>query len=1168
MTMTAVSDRCAVLSERARQAWARLQDSPGVPQWLDVPILVTLDGELPERGGIPLTVKAEDGTTLGRAMVYAREWYPNCQQQSPFSHYYPTLRAVLRARQLRAVQGDEAMKGPLRLQLLQAVAADTSRGQRIVVLLKFIIAPEYTLTGRQLETVYSCPLQMLFTNFLGVSHDTRKARSASSQVRGQVIHEAYRRVAAALIDGADPDGIDAAYHVALFRELAEQLALLCNPLAHVPETELRHAFNARSTVIEHCQTAWQDDKKPRRLYLERLLYSPSRGISGRVDRIEEPASEGHPWCVVEVKTTSLSAQRDPTSGERHPGGLQAMAYWEILRSLGVQPADARVELIESKGAVRPFSLAQHALTIRAKISWGKPDDPHSIDLIAQARNIGYCVASGLFTGYDRQRLDRVMAGEGAGFRLRELQGRFDLMADAPPCSICPARSRGLCGRGWKATNFTEAEVPPLRNLFSTVPDRLFRYWSWFHRQLKEEERRSREALFHLIATPVTTLELQDGVTLQGLRLADRTEHLVCFEREQPLETRIREDDTVLVTPEQYLPGQLLSVEGRVRAVEERRITVVLEDDRLPEEAQTFRLDLITGHDMRQWQLEGLTDFLLMTMESARVRGRKLFLSELPALAQTLLGVRPPVTPATVAAKPLPATLIAGLNDEQRTILATALAMKPGDLLLIQGPPGTGKTQLIAAIARAVFMHQMFLPVSDRRPVLVLANTHRAANEVVLKLLRLDARLSPFLVRFGAGRQSRLEEGVKEHVLSERLQLTQVLEQIAQSLSGQEHDAVAVNTAVRQLWETIRRGQTILEHAGIFVGTLGSAASAEVRGLSFDTVIVDEAGQATEPAMLQALRRLPSGYQGRLILVGDHCQLPPVVAQEIKPPPYPGLAVLGLRDSDSLRTSAFERLARLYPDALQTLHQQYRMNAPICQLVSDTFYAGQLVPGTEQVARQRLADWLRMNGLSPVPGLLSGDPPIVLVETTNDPSARDTGAGASGLREESWANPREAEIIARLLSDWIAAFPEDARPMLVQGIGVISPYRRQNTLIRHALAQRDPALKHVHVDTVDRFQGGERPIIVLSLVNSNPQHNIGSLHADWRRMNVALSRAQYLLVIVGDPATFTAEPSEQASAEEREARQRYRALFACLRRLAVANHARIVSSLSLTAEDMR
>jgi DNA replication ATP-dependent helicase Dna2 len=482
-----------------------------------------------------------------------------------------------------------------------------------------------------------------------------------------------------------------------------------------------------------------------------------------------------------------------------------------------------------------------------------------------------------------------------------------------------------------------------------------------------------------------------------------------------------------------------------------------------------------------------------------------------------------------------------LNPEQRLAVAAALRLEPGQVLLVQGPPGTGKTRMIAHLARALAARDFWR--AARRPVLVLANTHRACNEVVLRLRREFPDLAPFVVRVGRAGAG-WEPEVTQHVLAERLGLRERLRTV---------DLMADGPAV--LHRLARAARVLHAEAAIFVSTLAAAAAPELRGLAFETVIVDECGQATEPATLQALRHLPPGYQGRLVLVGDHRQLPPVVPEGIAPPPVPPeLHACGFAPHHSLLVSLFERLATRYPDRLLQLRAQYRMNAAICRLVSETFYAGALRPADERIARRTLRHVYRDIGCAAphlsgiIARVFAPEPAIVLLDTRDDPLARDTVTAFAA--DETRRNPREAELVAALLAGWLHSMPRQAACALAAHIGVIAAYRQQNNLIRQALAARLPdwpdVVSAVRVDTVDRFQGSEREVIVLSLVASNAQRSIGRLHADWRRMNVACSRARCKLVLVGDSATFT----EPGPPHEEPTKAYYRRLFAlCRYRLA-------------------
>ncbi|MCS7051788.1 MAG: AAA domain-containing protein, partial [Thermomicrobium sp.] len=388
-------------------------------------------------------------------------------------------------------------------------------------------------------------------------------------------------------------------------------------------------------------------------------------------------------------------------------------------------------------------------------------------------------------------------------------------------------------------------------------------------------------------------------------------------------------------------------------------------------------------------------------------------------------------------------MTSGLNSAQRRALAAAAALPPGDLLLVQGPPGTGKTALIAAMVRYLVAGSLFdmTRPPERRPVLVLTNTHRAANEVVLKIAEAASDLWPFVVRVGNERED-MEEDVAARTLPARAGI---------SASLRRQPPASDEEAIQLLLAASRRARTVRDHAAVFVATLGSADAAELRGLTFETVIVDEAAQATEPAVLQALRRLPLGYRGRLILVGDENQLPPVVESVAPMEPWDDLRRLGIRSGDSLRTSAFERLHRLYPRACIRLTDQYRMNGPICELVSHVFYEDTLRPADHRIAERRLAQWLEEFDVAPPPGLLGQSPPVLFLDTSDDPAARDSGA-LFQADDEGRANEREAELVAYLLAEFLRGIPEAWQREVCRQIGVISPYRRQNTLLRQRLAR--------------------------------------------------------------------------------------------------------------------
>jgi len=259
----------------------------------------------------------------------------------------------------------------------------------------------------------------------------------------------------------------------------------------------------------------------------------------------------------------------------------------------------------------------------------------------------------------------------------------------------------------------------------------------------------------------------------------------------------------------------------------------------------------------------------------------------------------------------------------------------------------------------------------------------------------------------------------------------------------------------------------LRDAPVVAATTAACGSRVLRECEFDVAVVDEASQLTEPGTHAAINRAD-----RFVLVGDHEQLPPVVRAE-----------------NDLTTSLFQRLIETYPDASVMLDRQYRMSQRIQAFASAEFYDGALRPATPAVAGQTLRD-LGVDPADLPEGLAGG------VNFVDPDGSRD------GNR-----NVREAERVAEVVDAYVAAGvdPDD--------IGVIAPFRAQVAEIGRRTS--------VTVDTVDRFQGSSKAVIVVSLVATGDLD--GPIFEDHRRMNVALTRAKKQLTLVGDADALASEP---------------------------------------------
>jgi len=273
----------------------------------------------------------------------------------------------------------------------------------------------------------------------------------------------------------------------------------------------------------------------------------------------------------------------------------------------------------------------------------------------------------------------------------------------------------------------------------------------------------------------------------------------------------------------------------------------------------------------------------------------------------------------------------------------------------------------------------------------------------------------------------------------------------------------------------------LTEAPVVAATTASCGSRALRELDFDLAVVDEAGQLTEPGTLAALN-----CAERFVLVGDHEQLPPVVRSADEAAPDADHPVA------DLSTSLFERLLERHPEAGVLLDRQYRMAQRIQAFPSQEFYDGRLRPATPAVAGRTLAD-------------LDGVDPSTLPATLRD--------GATFLdvpgTDAAHTDVAEAEHVGEVVDQFLAAGVDPG------DIGVIAPFRAQVAEVGRHVPEE------VAVDTVDRFQGSAREVVVISFVASGDLS--GPIFEDHRRVNVALTRAKRALVLVGDREALASAP---------------------------------------------
>ncbi|XP_053720332.1 DNA replication ATP-dependent helicase/nuclease DNA2 [Synchiropus splendidus] len=405
-----------------------------------------------------------------------------------------------------------------------------------------------------------------------------------------------------------------------------------------------------------------------------------------------------------------------------------------------------------------------------------------------------------------------------------------------------------------------------------------------------------------------------------------------------------------------------------------------------------------------------------------------------------------------------ANILKGLNKPQKQAMKKVLLSK--DYTLIVGMPGTGKTTTICTLVR--ILHACGFSV------LLTSYTHSAVDNILLKLKR-------FRIGF-----LRLGQGQKVH--------PDILPYTEESLR---------KSSVRTLPELEQLYGKELVVATTCMGINHPIFSRR----RFDFCIVDEASQISQPICLG-----PLFFASRFVLVGDHQQLPPIVQNQ---------AARSLGMDESL----FKRL-ELHSEAVVQLNVQYRMNKQIMSLSNCLMYEGRLECGSERTATALLS----LPGLQSVQSELSSfscsrpmqdltwiqaallpSSPVCFLDCSLVPALESVEQGGV-------SNHTEAAIIHLLLSLLLKA---GCKP---SDIGVIAPYRQQLKSISALL--QSPAFTGVEVNTVDKYQGRDKSVIVLSFVRSTTEEeNLGELLKDWRRLNVAITRAKHKLLMVGSAATL-------------------------------------------------
>ena len=420
-----------------------------------------------------------------------------------------------------------------------------------------------------------------------------------------------------------------------------------------------------------------------------------------------------------------------------------------------------------------------------------------------------------------------------------------------------------------------------------------------------------------------------------------------------------------------------------------------------------------------------------------------------------------------------------LDDSQAEAIETAVGQR---LTMIQGPPGTGKTHTAVHLLSALIE-------MGRGPILACAESNVAVDNLLEGLLDLDVKA----IRLG--RPVKVRESLREATLDAQVSRHPKQDEIAfirketEGMRSKLHDLKGkdkglahrdINKNYREIRELEQRiTDDVLASAQVLCTTNIGAGHFTLANRKFSIVLIDEATQATEPS---ALVPIVKGAR-QLILVGDHRQLPPTVTSRSA-------------EEGGLDIPLFERLLSNGLPA-HMLTTQYRMHPTIREFPSSRFYENKLEDGCSSSDRPPVAGFLWPDW----------DKPVAFVPVHGSEIEEESGSSRS--------NMDEAAIVVQVVNDLLA--PGDLTP---EDIGVISPYAGQVRLIRSMV---DDVIEGLEVKSVDGYQGREKEIIVLSTVRANDAGKVGFL-SNYRRLNVALTRAKRGLIVIGDDRTLRNDPT--------------------------------------------
>ena len=454
-----------------------------------------------------------------------------------------------------------------------------------------------------------------------------------------------------------------------------------------------------------------------------------------------------------------------------------------------------------------------------------------------------------------------------------------------------------------------------------------------------------------------------------------------------------------------------------------------------------------------------------------------------------------------------------LNPTQERAVNEVLWAK--DVAIVHGPPGTGKTTTLVEAINETLMRES--------QVLVCAQSNMAVDWISEKLV--DRGINVLRI----GNPTRVNDKMLGFTYERRFeshpdypQLWAIRKAIRELRKNRKKGSENYHQKMDRLKSRaaeieLRINAELFGKARVIACTLVGSAHHLLEGMKFGTLFIDEAAQALEAACWIPMKRA-----SRVILAGDHCQLPPTVK-----------SIAALRAG--LGKTLMERIAENKPEVVTLLKIQYRMNDEIMRFSSDWFYGGK-VESAPQIKYRSVLDydhpitWIDTSNEENQITIEGEDAPEDSASTTSSVSAANQNSDLNFKEQfvgESFGriNKAEAELTLLTLAEYFTKIGKQRVLEERIDVGIISPYRAQVQYLKKLIKKYEffkPYRRLISVNTVDGFQGQERDVILISLVRSNDEGQIGFLK-DLRRMNVAMTRARMKLIILGNKNTMTKHP---------------------------------------------